>query len=468
MGMQQYTIQEIASIVEGILLQGDKQKTIATITTNSKEETHQGLFIPICGERVDGHDFIEDAAIHGAIATLTSKHKSLKDLPQTAIPIAYISVKDTKIALQKLAAYHRKQFDIPVIGITGSVGKTTTKEMIATALSAKYRVCKTKGNQNSQIGVPLTLLQIEPEDEIAVVEMGISMPGEMLQLSEMVQPTDAVITNIGVAHLANFQTREAILKEKCRCIQCSKRPGNLYVNGADERLKQMKQPGWNVITYGAEENLYFAKNIQFSQAGITFSWQAGTEEEVITLHTLGKHAIENAVVAMAIAKQYHVPLRQAAQALETYQPLPGRGQVNSVAGILWIDDTYNASPDTMQSGIMMLEQLTGVKRKVAVLADMLELGAYSQQAHRQVGQWIATKTLDLVVAIGKEAAMIYQGIQETKQNCVRESRYFKDQQEACDFLQAYLQKHDAVFLKGSHGMHLENLLKSLQAIKQKE
>lgn len=485
--MEAISIKEIIKAVNGILMKGNEETLITSVTTNSKEIGKQGLFIPILGEKVDGHHYINNALDNGAIAVFTSKE--ITDMKEDKI---YIGVSDTLKSLQILASYYRDKFPIPVIGVTGSVGKTTTKEMIATALESKYKVLKTSGNMNSQIGVPLMMFQINNSDEIAVIEMGMSEFHEMERLTCIAKPTIAVMTNIGVSHIAQLKTQENIRKEKLNIINEFNDSSIIYVNGNDkllyeiyeenqsnnENVKYTKNPQSNAIidmseltrsklkntqvySYGTKNECdYRASDINSVGNGTKFTFYSMNGRNEIELGVLGEHNVFNAVVALAIAEHFQVPIEDAKESLKSYRPIAMRGQIEDIHGIKIIDDTYNASPDSIKSGIAMLLEMPSVKRKVAVLADVLELGEQSYQLHYDVGEFIAGKKIDLVVTIGNEAKAIVKAIYEKDNNI--EAISFDENQDAICYLKKYLKKGDAVLIKGSRGMHTEEIVNGIK------
>jgi len=509
--MEALSIKEIAKAVGGNILCGDENLWITSVSTNSKNLEASALFIPIVGERVDAHDFIEDAFANGAIACFTSRHTVMK---QDKI---YIAVEDTIKALQALGTFYRGRFNIPVIGITGSVGKTTTKEMIAAALETKYKVLKTEGNMNSQVGLPLMMLRLNSSHEIAIIEMGMSEEGEMAKLTQIARPEVAIMTNIGVSHIGQLKTKENIRKEKLNIINSFDNNSILYINGNDELLgevytssqelfhsselmdgvlnqenKEKTQKTINVemcvdtfekfksikvIAFGTEDYCHFrAEDIrtvngethfilrtrkqseqQIETNGIE-DYAQGDGEEII-LQVLGLHNVYNALAALAVAEHYLIPASLAKEGLRYYQPIAMRGQIKEVNQIKIIDDSYNASPDSMKSGIQVLLELEKVKRRIAVLADILELGELSYQCHYDVGSYIAGQKIDEVVTIGTEAAFIAKAILEKNQSIQIHS--FEKNEEAIEYLQDNLKAGDAVLIKGSRSMRTDEIVKAL-------
>lgn len=469
--METLCIAEVAYAVNGKVLYGDPEGTIHSVSTNSNEVEKGGLFVPLIGERVDAHNYIPNALNQGANAVFTSR-----ELSEFLEGKVYILVKDTLIALQALASYYREQFSIPIIGVTGSVGKTTTKEMIAAVLEEKYKVLKTSGNMNSQVGVPLMMFQIQREHEIAVIEMGISEFGEMEKLAAIVKPSVGVMTNIGVSHIAQLKNQENIRNEKLNLIKQSEENAALYINGDDVLLKDISdnkayyQPilkEISVYTYGIM-NLCDYRGIEVEIRGdeTYFIYSTKGVEKEIILGVLGIHNVYNALVSLAIGERFQVPHEMAEKALYRYRPIAMRGQIQTIDGISFIDDTYNASPDSMKSGIEVLLNLPYCKRRVAVLADVLELGELSYDCHYDLGKYIAGKNLDLVVTIGSEAKVITEAICRYDKTILTMS--FLTNQEAIVYLKGCLKSGDGVLIKGSRGMRTEEILLGLKGIQSGE
>lgn len=475
--MKQIRIKDIVTAVGGELLCGEEDAFVTSVSTNSKEIEPGALFVPIIGERVDAHKFIEGAISLGAVATFTSRHNSTDELKGTA---AYIRVDDTLKALQDFAAYYRSLFSVPVIGITGSVGKTTTKEMVAAALETRHHVLKTAGNMNSQVGLPLMMFQITDQTEIAVIEMGMSEVGEMKRLAKIARPETAIMTNIGVSHIGQLGSRENIRKEKLNIINQMTEDGHLYVNNDDDLLTQIKRddqidlneetkqilPKVACSYYGMNENAdAYAKDIKTvdGHTKFTFVWK-GKEEE-ITLSVLGIHNVGNALAALMVAQQYGIDPSVAKEGLMAYAPIAMRGQIYEHNGYQVIDDTYNASPDSIKSGINVLLELEAPKRRVAVLADVLELGAVSKACHYEVGEYVGTyhnqtKKVDILVTIGCEAKEIKRGALEQNPKLI--AKDFDDNKEAISYLKQVVQAGDGILIKGSRGMHLEEIVNALK------
>ncbi len=475
--MEALSIKEIAQAVGGKILCGDDNIMITSVTTNSKNVESGALFIPIIGEKTDAHNYIEDAFLNGAIACFTSRHQTMQHKN------IYIAVQDTLKALQELGAYYRNKFSIPVIGITGSVGKTTTKEMVAAALETKYNVLKTEGNMNSQVGLPLMMFRLHYDHQIAVIEMGMSEEGEMEKLTQIAQPDIAIMTNIGVSHIAQLKTRENIRKEKLNIVNGFHESSVLYLNGNDTLLREIYQQFTQksqvnaiidmskesieglkkakVVAFGTENFCnYRAEDIRMIDGETRFTLKAEDEaSEEIILKVLGIHNVYNALAALAVAKHYNIPASIAKEGLHGYQPIAMRGQIKEVNQIKIIDDSYNASPDSMKSGIQVLMELSKVTRRIAVLADVLELGEQSYQCHYDVGVYIADQKLNELITIGSEAEAIAQAVQERSPDIIVHS-YTKNE-DVITYLKEKLRPGDAVLIKGSRSMRTDEIVKAL-------
>lgn len=460
--MENLTVREITEAVHGKLLCGDPDTVISHISIDSRDVQENTLFTPIIGEKVDAHIFMKQVFEAGAKASFTSRGEIVDESRP------HILVDNTEEALGDLAVYYRSKFPVPVIGITGSVGKTSTKEMIAAALATKFNVLKTAGNQNSNIGVPLTLYRLGQEHEIAVVEMGISDFGEMDALVRFASPQTAVVTNIGVAHIGILKTQENIMNEKLK-IAGKFGPGqSLYLNGNDPMLlNASKNYPDNARIFGHEENgdhtdfAYYAKNMHIHDGKqcFTFVWPEGETDVVI--RQLGVHNINNAVVAMAIAMEYGIDPQTAKEGLASYEGVPMRQQINHLKdGIKIIDDTYNASPDSIKSGIEVLGLLDNPGKKIAVLADVLELGDMSYQCHYDTGCFVAESGVCEVVTVGNEMKALVKAVNERNPEITTHN--FSDNAQAADYLKSIVGPGDALLVKGSRGMHQEEIVEALK------
>lgn len=459
--MENMTVKDIVEITGGVLLCGDENTPVSDICINSKEVKEGDLFVPIIGERVDAHRFIE-SALDKAAATLTSQHDGVVIAEKP-----YIRVNNTIDALQKIgAAVRNRLLNLPLIAVTGSVGKTTTREMITCALSSQKRTFHTEKNLNSQIGVPITLSRMSREDEIAVLELGISEEGQMDVLSEMVRPDMAVVTTIGVAHIEFMKTQENIRHQKLSIVNFMKDGGTLFLNGDDAMLKcavQTEDLRCKTMFYGTSAWCdYYAKDIEYhggedegSESYTTFTCVHNEEEVPVRLNTLGKHNVENCVVALAVAHENGIPMQAAAGMFAEFE-----GQRQRILQLenkfTMIDDTYNASPDSMKASINVLCDMPCAGKRVAVLGDMFELGENEVLYHRELGHFLEEKPIDEVVVLGE----LSQNIKEVLEQSESETKVytFADNEEAAIYLVATLRPEDVVLLKASNGMNLKEIV----------
>ena len=459
--MPNLTLENIANVCEGTYV-GDpakKQRIITGAVTDSRKVEEGFLFIPIKGERVDGHDFIPSVFEKGALAVL-SEH----ELENPAGP--YILVESSTEAMKKLAAFYRKGLDIKVVGITGSVGKTSTKEMIASVLSQKYEVLKTAGNFNNEIGLPLTIFQIKKKHQVAVLEMGISDFGEMHRLATMAQPDVCVITNIGLCHLENLGTRDGILQAKTEMFDHLQVDGTVILNGDDDKLSTKKEVnGKPVIFYGVGADSAFDIKKDIYATDIE---NHGLEGMCAKIHTPqgdfdakipipGEHNVYNALAGTAVGLQLGLSIREIAQGIASVQTIAGRTNLLHVKGMTVIDDCYNANPVSMKASIDVLAHTSG--RRIAVLGDMGELGAEEKELHRSIGKAVAASGIDALFCAGTLAE---EYASEAKANPECEVHYKKTREEMTEELLAYVKEGDTVLVKASHFMEFPKVLEALQ------
>lgn len=451
------TAAEAAESCGGKIICGNPQTEITSAETDSRKVKAGTLFVPVVGERTDAHCFIAKAFAVGAAASLTQEPRKTK--PAGGVQI---SVENTTAALQKIAAVWRGRFSGPVIGITGSVGKTTTKEMTALALSAGRKVMKTEGNQNSQIGLPMTMLRLSPEYDAAVTEMGMSEFGEMSRLAAVAAPDYAVMTNIGLSHIGNLKTQENIRSEKLHITDRFHEGSVLFLNGDDAMLTELRgKLPFSTVWYGTQPWCDVrADSVHVGPATSTFHYVLpGGKTGEIHLPVPGMHCVLDALAGLAVAVQLGVSAEKAAAALETYHTLAMRMQMRKTpGGVTVIDDSYNSSPDAAMSSVSVLCGFHTGKR-VAVLADMLELGAFSRQGHFSVGEFAAKSGADALVTVGEEAKTIAEGALSV--NPKLRCRVCEDNAQALEELKQLLVPGDTVLVKGSRGMHTDEIVKGL-------
>lgn len=456
--MEHISVKEIAEAVGGRLLAGDSASLVSGISIDSREAGEGSLFVPLIGEKNDAHRFIMTALEQGAAAVFTSEHEETSEevikSRQRRPEAAWIRVEDTKSALQSLGAFIRRGLTLPLVGITGSVGKTTTREMVAAALSAGYRVFKTPANHNSQIGVPLTLSKISRGDQIGVLELGMSEPGEMEVIAQIAAVDMAVITNVGVTHIENLGSRENILREKLNIQQGMNPLGPIFLNSDNDMLCGVSGfDGRETIYFGTGEQAdYRAVDISMENGCPSFTMVHGAVRIPVSLSVMGEHNILNALAALAVADRNGVSLAAAAEKLKEFGGFKNRQQIYEAAGITIIDDTYNASPDSMKAGIRVLSSFEKNHRRVAVLADMKELGADAGLFHRQVGEFLAEEKVDALITLGELAEQIGEGALLRRPSLSVIS--FRDKEEMTRFLEDFLKPGDCVLFKGSNSMKL--------------
>ncbi len=451
--MKPMTVREITNAVGGTLLCGDADTMITNVQYDSRSVTEGSLFVPIRGERVDAHQFIGQCLQTGA-AALTEY-----DVPQgTEKPC--IRVDNTLSALQKLAAAYRSQFTgLKLIGVTGSVGKTSTKEMIAAALSEGLCMMKTSGNKNSQIGMPSTMFDIEPSHKAAVIEMGISEFGEMDRLCDISRPDMAVMTNIGNAHIENLKTQENIRSEKLKITNHFDKNGVLFVNGDDPLLRELigNQP-FRTVSFGiGGHNDYYAEDIKNEGLHTVFTCVGGGSRKQFEIPALGIHSVTNALVAIAIARTLGLQDDVIQAGLHQYQNAPMRQQIRQLGRYTVIDDSYNASPEATKVSLDVLKSIAGQK-SIAVLADMLELGEKSAVLHADVGTHLAEVGVDCLIAVGSLSQHTAAGAREHGCPTVLTAG---NNDEAFALLQGQLEDGCTVLVKGSRGMHTDEIVRKL-------
>ncbi|MEG1072301.1 MAG: UDP-N-acetylmuramoyl-tripeptide--D-alanyl-D-alanine ligase [Oscillospiraceae bacterium] len=461
--MEAMTLRQLVAAVGGTPLGDfyDPDQTVTDVDTDSRN-LHPGcLFLPLEGERFDAHSFISGALENGAAGCLTARERE-KYLPGKF----YIKVKNTQKALRDLAKYYRDQFDIPFIGVTGSVGKTTTKEMIAAVLSEKFSVHKTELNFNNEVGLPLSLLSLNHTHQISVTEMGMNHFGEIDYLADIVEPEVALITNIGDSHIEFLGSRENILKAKCEIFPHMKKGGLAILNGDDPLLCSLKGklPCETLYCGKAPRLDYVASDLEHGDFG-------GMHCKVKTLHTtcdfdipaLGDHMIYPVLMAAAVGEHFGMTAEEIARGVLRFAPTKMRmNLIDRADGIRILNDSYNANPQSMRAAV---EVLAGSRSdyKVAVLGDMFELGALAAPLHAGVGQFLAKSGIDCLVAIGDLARHIYDAA-ETAQ--VPEVYWFATREEALPVLRQVVKKNATILVKASRGMAFEKIVEDLKGMTQ--
>jgi UDP-N-acetylmuramoyl-tripeptide--D-alanyl-D-alanine ligase len=412
------------------------------------------LFFAVRGERLDGHDFVEAALAKGAVGAVISQDQTARFTQKNQI----LKVEDPLLALQKLAAAVRRLWGKPLIAVTGSAGKTTTKEAIAHVLEAKHRVLKSQGNLNNHFGMPLQLLKLEPEHDVAVVEMGMSHAGEITALARLAQPDCGVVTMVAPVHLEFFESIAAIARAKYELIASLPTGGIAVLNADDEYVSQFGRDfQGRVVTFGLDKPAdVSARKIETrGPLGSVFEIVADGEHVPAALPLLGEHSIYNALAAVAVGLQYGVPLRTAAESLATLSPGDKRGEILNYAGATIINDCYNSNPRALDNMVRSLAQIPA-RRRIVVAGEMLELGPAADAMHRESGQNMARHGIDRLLGVRGLAKLMVEAAVEAGTN----AEFVNTPQEAADWLRREVKSGDVVLLKASRGVRLERALEA--------
>ena len=449
------TLGKIAEACGGHLIGGNPDLEVMGVVSDSRQVQENYLFLAIKGERVDGHDFIPAAMKAGAAAAVCEEAPSSEECG------AYILVGSVLQALQDMAAYYRRQLSIPVVGITGSVGKTSTKEFVASVLSQKYNVLKTEGNFNNEIGVPLTLLRIREEHEAAVVEMGINHFGEMKRLGRMAKPDVMLYTNIGECHLEFLGTRDGILKAKTEVFEEMDENSEVVVNGDDDKLITLENVhGKKPVRYGMDPSVadvYATSVVNHGLFGsdAVIHTPEGVFDAKVPLP--GRHMVMNALAATAVGLRLGLSKDQIREGISSVKATSGRSNIVKTGHYVVIDDCYNANPVSMCAAIDLLNMAEG--RKVAILGDMFELGENEEELHAKVGAYAAKAGIDVLLCAGSLSSNMARAAEQ--ENAGMLVVYCLTGEELQKSMRLYLQDGDTVLVKASHGMQYQKIVDAL-------
>ncbi|WP_289683117.1 UDP-N-acetylmuramoyl-tripeptide--D-alanyl-D-alanine ligase [Lactobacillus intestinalis] len=438
---------------------GDEQTVITSVAFDSRKITDGGLFVPLVGDR-DGHDFINSAINNGASATLWQTGH-----PNKPENIAVLEVDDPLQAMQDLARYYLRKVNPTVVGITGSNGKTTTKDMIAAVLSKRFNVHKTQANFNNEIGVPMTILEMKPNTEILVLEMGMDRPGQLHHLSELTHPDVTVITMIGEAHIEFFGTRDKIADAKMEITDFLREDGEFIYNGDEpllrERAEKLSQAK---ATFGFEkDDTIYATGFKSYKHHATFT--VNDSEQQFSIPMIGKHNVSNAMAALSVGRHFGESDEEIAASLSNFTPTANRMEwEKGDVGEDIMSDIYNSNPTAVRAVITSFGQIEVPEgnRRIAVLGDMLELGEKSAELHRNLEDCLDPQVINEVYLYGTEMKNLYDAL-EDKYDAEHLHYYDRDQmQRMIEDLKNDIKPHDIVVLKGSHGMHLEKVVERLR------
>ncbi|MCC0727547.1 MULTISPECIES: UDP-N-acetylmuramoyl-tripeptide--D-alanyl-D-alanine ligase [unclassified Clostridioides] len=455
--MECLTIKELVLATNGKLIYGDYNDCVSDIVIDSREAKAQNAFVAIVGENLDGHTFIKSAYDSGCKTFIKNKSNGIK---LESSDINLIEVKDTTLALGNISRYYKEKFDIPFIGVTGSVGKTTTRDMIYAAISAKLNILKNEKNLNNHFGVPLTLFNLNKEHECAVIEMGMSGFNEIKYLVDIVNPKIAVISNIGLSHIENLGSQEGILKAKLEIASNFDDTNTLIVNGDDKFLSTLKEKEhiYKLKTFGFnKDNDIYCEDYTMEEDSLTFTCVINGKKEEIFIPTIGEHNIYNAMSAILIGMSLNISLDYIKTGLKNFKGTKMRLDIIKNERLIIINDSYNASPDSMEAALKILGRYKG--RKVAILGDMLEMGEISEYGHRLVGKSSMNNT-DIIITIGENSVFIGD---EAKRLGFDSSNiyHFKNRDDVFNQLDELIKTGDTILVKGSRGMKLEKIVEYL-------
>jgi len=447
------TLKEIGTVLNRPVSMGRTGKTVESIVIDSRKVLPGALFVAVKGEKFDGHDFVDQALSKGCIGAVVSRDIRLKQDASAEI----FRVDDTIDALNKIAGYYRKKLRFPVIGITGSNGKTTTKEMVAAVLSEKYRVEKTTGNLNNHIGVPLSILSWEENADFGVLELGANHTGEIRNLCRTALPSFGIITNIGKGHIGFFGSEENILKAKTELIDSLPEGSTVFLNGDDPKLRLLKPKKVKIVFFG------FSQECSIRPENSGKIKDTGMEMMInktrISLNIPGVYNLYNAMAAIAVGVNFNIPMDKIKSALENFRSVQNRSEILLKEPFTLINDTYNANPDSMEAAFRAASNIAaGHSRLIAVLGDMFELGRFSKAEHEVVGEKLKKYNFSALFCIGKDMVHTYQAA--VKSN-IQFAEHFESMEDLISSLIKFIKRGDTVLIKGSRGMQMERASQAL-------
>jgi UDP-N-acetylmuramoyl-tripeptide--D-alanyl-D-alanine ligase len=452
--MDPLSLRTIAEFAQGSLTAGDAALTVSKISTDSRTIQPGDLFVPLRGENFDGHKFIEQAGERGAVGAIVEENWK----GATAKNFAIIRVPDTLAGYQNLATNYRRSLPLKVIAITGSNGKTSTKDFVAATLSRGFRVTKTEGNFNNHVGLPQTMLAASSNDEIGVWEIGMNHPGEIAALSKLAAPDAAIITNVGLAHIEFMGSREAIAAEKGALAEAVGADGTVILNADDPFSQAMAERiQAKMIFAGIENGSVRASEVSQSPTGCEFTILEGAHRCRAQLPVPGIHMVQNAILAVAAGRLFGLSLEDCAAGLASAPLTKARLQIKEINGIQFIDDSYNANPDSMKAALRTLVELDTDGQRIAVLGQMSELGEESERRHREVGEAAAAFGIDELIAVGPIGAEIARAAQKAG---LAKSLSVDSPDDAAELLEETASPGDLILVKGSRSAQMEQVLEA--------
>jgi UDP-N-acetylmuramoyl-tripeptide--D-alanyl-D-alanine ligase len=450
--MDPLSIDQIAQFAGAVRQNGRNERLITDLSTDSRTVQPGDLFVALRGDNFDGHQFVEQATQRGAAGAIVETTWTGKPSPDFSL----LRVADTLVAYQQIAAQYRRSLGIKVVAITGSNGKTSTKDFTASVLAHRFRVAKTEGNFNNHVGLPRTMLQATARDEIGVWEIGMNHPGEIAPLARLAQPDVAIVTNIGIAHIEFMGSREAIAEEKAELAASLGPNGTLILNSGDEFAGTIAQrTSGRVIFAGIERGEVQAHEIVQTAEGAEFTILEGAHRCRAVLPVPGLHMVQNALLAIAAGRVFGLSLEECAAGLAAAPLTQARLQIKKIAGVQFIDDSYNANPDSTKAALRTLAELETDGQRIAVLGEMAELGAESARGHREVGEVAASLGIDRLISLGKDSAGIASAARAVG---LTNSRTLASVEEVAELLCATAQPGDLVLIKGSRSARTERVL----------
>ncbi|WHH58889.1 UDP-N-acetylmuramoyl-tripeptide--D-alanyl-D-alanine ligase [Petroclostridium sp. X23] len=451
--MEPLKVKEIIHATGGELVCGDVNTNITDISTDSRAIKQGMFFVPLRGESFDGHNFIFKAFENGAVGCVTDRDIEIMDADK-----CIIKVDDTLTALQGIARFYREKFRIPFVAVTGSVGKTSTKDMIACVLEQKFRVLKTKGNFNNEIGLPLTVLGLDSHHHMGITEMGMSGFNEISRLASIVKPECAVITNIGLSHIEKLGSQENILKAKMEVFENFNKSNVAILNGDDPMLFALKDTlPFRTVYFGIENEQSDLRAYDISSSelqGSKFNINIKDNAYIVNIRVIGEHNIYNALAAIAVGLEYHMEIDDILDGISRFKSGKMRQDIFESKGIKVINDCYNASPTSMEAALKVLKQIENTGNKVAILGDMLEMGEWAYDAHKKVGSDVVKNNIDYLLTMGYNGKYIALGALQSGMP-QEKIHSFETHDEVKEFISGFLKSGDAVLVKASRGMKLE-------------
>ncbi len=450
--MLELNLQEIVKATKGALLKEADVKEIKAVSTDTRKIEEGTMFIALKGENFNGNNYVLDAFNKGAKIAIVDEVKC--DLNELKEDVALIKVQNTGRTLMDLAKFYREKLGLKVVGITGSAGKTSTKDLVASVLSDKYKVFKTKGNFNNEIGLPLMILELDSTYDVAILEMGMRGLGQIKELAEIASPDLGIITNIGISHIEILKTRENILKAKMEIATFFDKNNTLVVCGNDDFLGALPEAKYKIVKTGVGENFEIgAKNIALEELSSKFTVYDGEKEEEFSLNMPGEHNISNLMLGIAIAKELGVSFEEMKRGLKNIEATSMRLELIKKDGFSILNDCYNSSPVAVKSAIDVMKNIEG-KRRIAVLGTMRELGHKSEEAHREIGKYAKENGIEKVLCFGDFSENIKEGYGE---GCT----VYENKEELIKDLLNIICEGDIILVKASRSLKFEEITKAL-------